>query len=262
MELNLAGKTVIVTGGGSNIGRAIVLAFASEGSNIVVAEIDKTQGEKVAKEARSLGGKSLFLWTDVTDFGSVTDMVATTLKEFGGIDILVNAVGWTIDRLFIDKPRSELEREINLNLWSVINCTKGVIERMIERKQGKIVNISSDAARTGEYKEVIYSACKAGVIAMSKSLAKEVGRYGININVVCPGLTIPEYSEAGEISMWKGDMGSMFSPEIQEKAIKAYPLRRLGKAKDTANAVLFLASQAADYITGQTLSVSGGYTMV
>ncbi|MFC1982582.1 SDR family NAD(P)-dependent oxidoreductase [Chloroflexota bacterium] len=260
MELNLAGKTAIITGGASNIGRAISMAFGAEGTNTVVADIDETQGQKVVQQIKQ-GTKALYVKVDVTDHTSVEAMVAKVLKEFGKIDILVNGVGWLIDRLFIEKPRAEWEKEINLNLWSDINCIRAVIEHMIERKYGKIVNIASDAGRAGEYREAVYSACKGGIIAMSKSLTKEVSRYGININCVCPGLIVPDESDVGEGSMWKGDLLSVFTPEAREKAIKAYPLRRLGKGADIASAVVFLASDAASYITGQTLSVSGGYTL-
>jgi 2-hydroxycyclohexanecarboxyl-CoA dehydrogenase len=263
MDLNLAGKTVIVTGGGSNIGRAIVLAFASEKSNVGIADIDEAQGQKVAKEAASLGGKVIAIKTDVTSFDSVTATVKRTLDKFGKLDVLVNNVGWTSDRLFIEKPRAELEKEVNINFWGVVNCTRAVLDHMIERKYGKIISIGSDAGRMGEYREAVYAACKSGIIALSKSLARELGRYGININVVCPGVTVPENPEyAGELSMWKGPMVQVFTPEAQEKAAKAYPLRRLGKPEDIASAVIFLASDKASFITGQTVSVSGGYTMM
>jgi 2-hydroxycyclohexanecarboxyl-CoA dehydrogenase len=263
MDLNLAGKSVIVTGGASNIGRAIVLAFAKEKSNVVIADIDEAQGQKSAKEAASSGCKVIAIKTDVTSFDSVTATVKRTIDEFGKLDVLVNNVGWTLDRLFIEKPRSELEKEVNINFWGVINCTRAVLDHMIERKYGKIISIGSDAGRMGEYREAVYGACKGGVIALSKSLARELGRYGINVNVVCPGVTVPENPEyTGELSMWKGPMVQVFTPEAQEKAAKAYPLRRLGKPEDIARAVVFLASDAASFITGQTISVSGGYTMM
>lgn len=264
MDLNLAGKTVIVTGGGSNIGRGIVLAFAEEGVNVVIADIDEVQGQAVAKEANALGGKAVVIKTDVTNVDSVAATVKKTLEQFGKIDTLVNNAGWGMDRLFIEKPRSEWEKEVNINFWGVINCTRAVLDHMIERKYGKIISISSDAGRMGEYREVVYAGCKGGVIAMSKSLARELGRYGINVNVVCPGLTIPAAKEhAGELSMWKGELAAqVFTPGVQEKAAKAYPLRRLGKPEDVANAVVFLASDAANFITGQTISISGGYTMM
>jgi len=263
VDLNLAGKTVIVTGGGSNIGRAIALAFAKEKANIVIADIDQIQGEKVAALAGASLIKALAVKTDVTNYDSVTAMVKRTIDEFGKLDVLVNNVGWTNDRLFIEKPREEWEKEVNINFWGVLNCTRAVLDHMIERKYGKIISIGSDAGRMGEYREAVYAACKGGIIAMSKSLAREVGRYGINVNVVCPGVTVPENPEyAGEQSMWKGPMGQVFTPEAQEKAAKAYPLRRLGKPEDVAGVVVFLASDAASFITGQTVSVSGGYTMM
>jgi 2-hydroxycyclohexanecarboxyl-CoA dehydrogenase len=263
MDLNLTSKTVIVTGGGSNIGRAIVLAFAGEKSNIVIADIDEAQSRKVSKEAASLGGKAVPVRTDVTSYDSVAAMVKRTIEEFGKPDVLVNSVGWTMDRLFIEKPRSEWEKEVDINLWGVLNCIRAVLDHMIERKYGKIISIGSDAGRMGEYREAVYAACKGGVMAMSKSLAREVGRYGINVNVVCPGVTVPENPDyAGDFSMWKGPMAQVFTPEAQEKAAKAYPLRRLGKPEDIANVVVFLASDAASFITGQTISVSGGYTMM
>ena len=264
MDLGLAAKTVIVTGGGSNIGRAILLTFAKEGANVVNAEIDEKQGQKVVMEANALGGggRTILIKTDVTNNDSVVAMVKKTLETFGKIDVLVNVVGWTIDRLFIEKTREEWEKEIALNLWSDINCIRAVLDHMVEQKYGKIISIGSDAGRMGEFREAVYGGCKGAVIAMSKALARELGRYNININVVCPGLTIPESAEAiGEKSLWQ-DMLQIFTPEAQEKAAKAYPLRRLGRPQDIANAVVFLASDVARHITGQTLSVSGGYTMM
>ena len=263
MDLNLAGKTVIVTGGSSNIGRGIVLAFAREGTNVVIADTDDAQGRGVVKEAGDLGGKAVVVRTDVTDIISVNAMVKQTLEEFSKLDILVNNAGWCMDRLFIEQPRTEWEKEVSINFWGVVNCTRAVLDHMIERKYGKIINIGSDAGRVGEYREVVYAGTKGGVIAMSKALAREVGRYGINVNVICPGVTIPKNPEhAGELSMWKGEMAQVFTPEVQERAAKAYPLRRLGTPEDVAYLTVFLASGLADFITGQTISVSGGYTMI
>ncbi|MBM3119296.1 MAG: 3-oxoacyl-ACP reductase FabG [Chloroflexi bacterium] len=263
MDLNLAGKTVIVTGGGSNIGRSIVLTFAAEAANIVIADMDSAQGQKVAREADALGGKALAMKTDVTDPESVAAMVKKSLKEFGKIDVLVNNVGGTVDQLFIEKPRADMEKDVKLNFWGFINTTRAVLDHMVERKYGKIISIGSDAGRMGEYREAVYAGCKGGIIAMSKSLARELGRFGININVVCPGLTVPESPEqTGELSMWKGPMAQAFTPELREKAARAYPLRRIGKPEDVASMVVFLASDRASFITGQTISVSGGYTMI
>ena len=263
MELDLRGKNVIVTGGGSNIGRAIVHAFAQEGSNITIAELAPSQGEKVAAEvlAMGTGSKVQVVATDVTQHEQVNKMVEQAIAEFGSVDVLVNNVGWTVDRLFLEKPRAEWEKEVQVNLWGAINCMHGVLPHMTERESGAIVSISSDAGRMGEYREAVYSACKAGIIALSKSIARETGRYGLRANVVCPGLVVPAGDDSiSDESMWN-QMRDIFTDDVLERAKRAYPLRRLGTGGEVANAVVFLASGAASFITGQTLSVSGGYTM-
>ena len=265
MDLNLAGKSVVVTGGGSNIGRAITLAFARERSHVTIAEIDEAQGKKVAGEASSAGAASAtVVRTDVTKWESVQAMVRGVESRLGRVDVLVNNVGWTIDRLFVEKTREEWEKEIQLNLWGMINCTRAVLDGMIARKSGAIVSHGSDAGRMGEFREGVYAACKAGVIALSKSLAREVGRHGVRLNVVCPGMTMPESDEEiSGLSMWAQEINRQFNtPEMKARIAKAYPLRRTGRPEDVAGAVVFLASDAAGFVTGQTLSVSGGYTMM
>jgi len=262
MELGLKGKTVIVTGGGSNIGRAIVLAFAKEDTNIVLAEIDEKQGKKVADEANALGGKTVVVKTDVTSYEQVEAMVKKAMEQFGNVDALVNNVGWDQLQLFIDTTPDFWDKIININYKGVLNCTKAVLGHMIERKGGAIVSIASDAGRMGEFRESIYGGCKGAQIAFSKAVARETGRYGIRLNVVCPGMTIPTTAdEIGDESMWKVGF-QFFNDEMKEKAAKNYALRRLGTPEEVANAVVFLASDAASFITGQTLSVSGGYTMM
>ena len=264
MELGLKGKNVIVTGGGSNIGRAIVHAFAAEGSNIIIAELVPAQGEAVAAEVVKLdtGSRVKVIPADVTDRAQVGAMVEQSIAEFGSVDVLVNNVGWTVDRLFMEKPRAEHEKEVQVNLWSPINCIHAVLPHMIERESGAIVSISSDAGRMGEYREAVYSACKGGVIALSKSIARETGRYGLRLNVVCPGLVVPPSEEdISPESMWN-QMRDIFTDDVLERVRRAYLLRRMGTAAEIANAVVFLASDAASFITGQTLSVSGGYTMM
>lgn len=266
MELNLKGKSVVVTGGGSNIGRAIVLAFAREGARIVIADIDLPQAEKTAASALKLGaGGALAVRTDATKPDSVAAMVAKAIEINNGVDVLVNNVGWGIDRLFIEKERAEWEKEIQLNLWSVINCTRAVLDDMVKRGSGAVVSIGSDAGRMGEFREAVYAACKGGVIALTKSLAREYGRSQVRFNVVCPGTTMPEADEdAGEGSMWgaSGHLHSWNNAEMRARIGKLYPLRRIGVPRDVAEAVVFLASDAASFITGQTLSASGGYTMM
>jgi len=265
MELNLKGKSVVVTGGGSNIGRAITLAFAREGAHVTIAEIDAAQGEKAAIEARKSGATSaVVVPTDVTKWDSVQAMVREVEGRTGRVDVLVNNVGWTLDRLFMEKERAEWEKEVQLNLWGMINCTRAVLDGMVARKTGAIVSMGSDAGRMGEFREGVYGACKAGIIALTKSVAREVGRHGIRLNVVCPGMTMPASEEDfGSLSMWAAESNKAWgAPEMQARIAKAYPLRRIGKPDDVTGAVLFLASDAAGFITGQTLSVSGGYTMM
>src|SRR5262245_18378431 len=195
MDLNLAGKSVIVTGGGSNIGRAISLAFARERAHVTIAEIDEKQGKKVAAEAESLGAKAQAIRTDVTTWPDVVAMVRAVEERFGGVDVLVNNVGWTRDALFTEKTREEWDKEIQLNLWGMINCTRAVLDGMIARRGGVIVSLGSDAGRIGEFREGVYGACKAGIIALSKSIAREVGKSGVRLNVVCPGMTMPADEE-------------------------------------------------------------------
>lgn len=265
MDLALRDKCVIVTGGGSNIGRAIALAFAREGACVAIADLDQDQAGKVVTEARELGAaKALAVRTDVTAIESVQAMVQTVEAELGPVAVLVNNVGWTMDRLFLEKPRAEWEREVQLNLWSAINCIQTVLPGMVERKAGAIVSIGSDAGRMGEYREAVYGACKAGVMALTKSLAREYGKYGIRFNVVCPGTTMPDSDEEiSALSMWRdGHVKEWNTPEMRARIAKAYPLRRVGQPTDVAPAVLFLASSQASFITGQTLSASGGYTMM
>jgi 2-hydroxycyclohexanecarboxyl-CoA dehydrogenase len=264
MELGLKGKNVIVTGGGSNIGRAIVHAFAAEGSNIIIAELAPAQGEQVAAEVATMniGSRVRVMPADVSDQKQVDAMMEQSIAELGSVDVLVNNVGWTIDRLFLDKPREEHEKEVRVNLWGAINCIHAVLPHMIERQSGSIVSISSDAGRMGEYREAVYSACKAGIIALSKAVARETGRYGLRLNVVCPGLIVPPRDESiSPESMWN-QMRDIFTDDVLERVQRNYILRRMGTAREVANAVVFLASDAASFITGQTLSVSGGYTMM
>ena len=266
MDLGLKNKTAIVTGGASNIGRAISLTFAAEGTNVVIADIDEEQAGKVSKEGRNLGSKMSFIHTDVGDWDSVQAMVKKALEEFKTVDILVNNVGWSGEKLFVEQPREEWEKEIRLNIWGTINCIRAVVDHMIEKKYGKIITIGSDGGRIGENRQVVYAGTKGAGISITKGIARELGRYGINANDVCPGLTMPGSSEeVGEKSMFSqlAGMGMDYTKsEIMEKAAKGYPLRRLGKPTDIANAVVFLASDRASFITGQTLSVSGGYTMM
>lgn len=263
MDLGLTGKTVIVTGGGSNIGRSICHNFAKENVKLVIADLDETQGKIVKEEVKKIGSEVIFVKTDVSNHLQVEDMVKKTIEQFGQVDILVNNVGWNIDELFMEETRKKWEKIVAINFWGPLNCTRAVLDNMIEHKKGVIVSIGSDAGRMGEFREAVYGGCKGGVIAFTKAIAREVGKFGIRLNVVCPGLTIPESEDhIGKESLWAGDMMKIFTPEAQARAAKAYPLRKLGKPDEIAKTVLFMASDCAGHITGQTLSVSGGYTMM
>jgi 2-hydroxycyclohexanecarboxyl-CoA dehydrogenase len=266
MELGIKGKTVIITGGGSHIGRGIAQAFGEEGANVVIFEIDEGAGQKTVDMIKADGGNAVVIQTDITKHEEVEASVKKTIDQFNTVDILVNNAGWTIDRLFIEKPRDEWEKEIDINLWGVINCFKAVLGPMIEKKYGHIVSIASDAGRMGEFREAVYAAAKAGVIGLTKAVAREVGRYGINLNVVCPGANPPTgKDDISKESLWVPIFELLpdgMPDEQLQKMAKNYPMRRLGTPQDVAKAAVFLASDAASYITGQTVSVSGGYTMI
>jgi 2-hydroxycyclohexanecarboxyl-CoA dehydrogenase len=263
VELGLAGKTVIVTGAGSNIGRGIALCFCREKAKVVVAEIDVKQGQNAVDFfKKETGVDALLIQCDVTKFDSVKKMVDEAIAKTGKVDVLVNNVGWTRDFFFLEKPEGDFEREIALNFWSVINCIKAVLPHMVQRKSGVIINIASDAGRMGEPREAVYSGTKGGVIALSKALAREYGRFQVRFNSVCPAVTVPQKPEdVGDHSLWKEGL-SFMTPERVAQWSKLYPLGRLGKPEDIGNLCVFLASDAASYITGQTISVNGGFTMM
>ncbi len=262
MDLGLRGRTVIVTGGSSNIGRGILLAFAAEGSNIVNADIDVEQGRKAVDQANSTGGHAILVETDVTDWDSAQAMVKTTLDRFGRIDVLVNNAGGTTGMArFINKEREEWAREIDLNYWSVINCTRAVVDNMIERRYGRIVNISSNGGINGQaaISTAVYGGLKGGVMALSRALAWEFGEYGITVNCASPGWIVPHSrDDTGRDSFWNKFGYDYFTPEKLEGYTRSWPVRRLGRPEDIAYTVLFFASEHAGFLTGQTVSVSGG----
>ncbi len=263
MDLGLKGKTVIVTGGASNIGRAISIAFGEEGANVSIVDLDEENAKKVAELIRSKGAKTLVNKADVTKYSEAERMVKNTLDEFGAIDVLVNGVGWDDFTPFLEIPVERYEKYLSLNLRHVLYFTRAVLPAMCEKRGGAIVNISSDAGRMGEFRESIYSAAKGGVITFTKNIAREFGRFGVRCNSICPSVTFPPEEEMGKESMLRGEMVSqLFPPEAREKLAKTYPLRRLGKPQDIANMVVFAASDRSSFLTGQTISVNGGYSMM
>jgi len=253
--MKLKGKTALVAGGGRGIGRAICLALARAGAQVAVADLIKENAEAVRDEIESSGVKALACKVDLTHRRDVEDMVAVILAHFGQIDILVNCAGW--DRLepFVDSSEETWEKILAIDFKSVLYTVKAVLPHMIARGSGKIVNISSDAGRAGSSWEAVYAGAKGAVIAFSKSIAREVARYNINVNVVSPGLTDTPLLQAVRSQ-------SEQTEKIIDAIIKATPLRRVAEPEEIAEAALFLVSPGADFITGQTLSVSGGLTMV
>lgn len=253
--MKLEGKSALVAGGGRGIGRAVALALAREGAQVAIADILKDNAEAVRDEIQQMGQKALALRVDLTKRAEVENSVQEAISRFGSLDILVNSAGW--DRLepFIESNEETWEKILAINFKSVLHTTKAVLPHMISRRSGKIVNISSDAGRVGSMWEAVYAAAKGAIIAFSKTIAREVARYKINVNVVCPGLT--------DTPLLQGLRSqSPDTEKILDAIIKATPFRRVATPEEIAEAVLFLASPAADFITGQTLSVSGGLTMV
>ena len=253
----------MVTGAGSNIGRAVALTFAAEGARLTLADIDADQTERVVASALTSGaGSAQFVPTDVTDLEQVESMMAAANERHGSVDVFVNCVGWDQLMYFTETTPEFWQKVISVNYVGVLNGTRAALRYMIPQQRGSIVAISSDASRQGEPREAVYGGVKAAINSFMKTVAKENGRAGIRCNVVCPGVTIPEDDEeVGANSMWR-DRDSMFTPEQLDKVARSLPLRKLGRPRDVANAVVFLASDAAGHITGQVLSVSGGYTMV
>ncbi len=264
MDLGLKNKAVIVTGAGSNIGRAITLGFAREGANITLADIDEHQAQAVAALARAAGAAAAeAVRCDVTKLDQVQAMFERTVARCGTVDVLVNNVGWDELKFFTQTTPDFWQKIIQVNFVGVLNCTHTALGIMAPKQQGAIVSISSDASRQGEPREAVYGAMKAGVNSFMKTIAKENGRNGIRCNVVCPGVTIPEEDGAvGANSMWV-NRDSMFTAEQIVQIAKALPLKKVGRPEDVAGAVLFLSSNAvAGHVTGQVLSVSGGYSMI
>jgi 2-hydroxycyclohexanecarboxyl-CoA dehydrogenase len=260
MDLGFRDRSVIVTGGASNIGRGVVLAFAAEGARITIGDIDVEQAEATAALARERGAGSVaVVKADVTDLADVTRLANTVEKTHGSIDVLVNNAGWERPAYFAQQTPEYWQRVIAINLMGTIHCTKAVIDRMVPRRHGAIVCISSDAS-FGERRNVVYGAAKGGVNTFVKAIAKEYGRYGIRCNAVAPGVVIPaSRTDIGSQSLWAAE-GAVFSESQIEKSRAAVPLGKLGRAEDIAHAVLFFSSDVmAGHVSGQIISVSGGY---
>lgn len=253
--MSLQDKTALVCGGGGGIGRAVALALASAGAKIAVADIAKENAERVKSEVKALRVRAMACPVDLTKKADVDRMVAEVFEHYGQIDVLVNCQGW--DRLepFVESNEETWDKLLAINFKSVLYTARAVLPKMIAQNFGKIVNISSDAGRVGSSWEAVYAGAKGAVIAFSKTVAREVARYKINVNVVCPGLTETPLLQAVRSQ-------SEHTAKIIDAVTKATPFRRPAQPEEIAEAVLFLTSPSANFITGQTLSVSGGLTMV
>ena len=246
--MKLKDKVALVTGGARGIGQAIAMTFAREGADIVVADVNLEVAQKTASEIEALGRKALALEMDVTDFAKVEDGVNKILDKFGKVDILVNNAGITKDNLILRMSQSEWDAVINVNLKGTFNCIKAVSRPMIKQRSGKIVSIASIIGLMGNAGQANYAASKAGIIALTKTVAKELASRNVNANAVAPGFIQTE-------------MTASLPEAVKAKMLEAIPLAKLGTPQDVANVCLFLASEEASYITGQVITVDGGMVM-
>ncbi len=250
----LANKTIIVTGGGGGIGGAACRRFAKEGGKVAVFDMNMEAAERVAAGIVAEGGRAVAFHCDITNRTGVDAAVAATEGQLGPIDVLVNNAGWDIFKPFTKTVPDEWDKLIAINLTGALHMHHAVLPGMVERKRGRIVNIASDAARGGSSGEAVYAACKGGLVALSKTLAREHARHGITVNVVCPGPT--------DTALLAGFAEGARDPAKLMEAFKnAIPLGRLGQPDDLAGAIVFFGSDDAAFITGQVISVSGGLTM-
>jgi len=246
--LKLAGKVALVTGSGQGIGKEIALTLAQAGADIVIVDVNLEQAEKTAQEIISLGRKSVAMKVDISQSAPVEEMVNKILDNFGKIDILVNNAGITRDNLLLRMKEEEWDAVIRINLKGTFNCLKAVTRPMMKARSGKIVNVASIIGIAGNAGQANYAASKAGVIALTKSAAKELASRGINVNAVAPGFI-------------QTAMTDVLPEAVKSEMLKRIPLAKLGVPLDVAKAVAFLAGPDSDYITGQTIVVDGGMVM-
>lgn len=246
--MRLKDKVALVTGGGRGIGRAIALALAKEGADIVACDVNLESLKEVANEIERLGKKTLVLKTDVSKMSEVDGLIKKALDKFTKIDILVNNAGITRDNLILRMNEEEWDQVLNINLKGAFNCLKAVARPMMKQRRGRIINIASVVGIMGNAGQANYAASKAGIIGLTKSAAKELAGRGVNVNAIAPGFIKTAMTEA------LGD-------EAKERLTSQIPLKRLGETIDVANLVVFLASDDASYITGEVIKVDGGMLM-
>jgi 2-hydroxycyclohexanecarboxyl-CoA dehydrogenase len=249
----MAERVALVTGGGRGIGRAISLALAADGRAVAVGDLSEDVARATASDVEDAGGRSVAIVLDVTDGGSVGAGVRRVEEALGSVDIVVNNAGWDELVPFLDTDEGFWDKVLEINLKGCLRVTRAALPGMVDRGWGRLINIGSDAGRVGSSLESVYSGAKGGVIAFTKTIAREFAASGVTANSVCPGPTRTPLLEG----MAKGEEGERLIASLE----RAVPMRRLGEPEDVASAVAFLASERAGYITGQTLSVSGGLTM-
>jgi 2-hydroxycyclohexanecarboxyl-CoA dehydrogenase len=248
----MSGRTALVTGAARGIGRAIAMALAADGRVVAVADIRREGALETAAAVEATGSRAAAVELDVTDGTSVEEGVRRVEEALGPVEIVVNNAGWDELRPFLETDEDFWDRVIEINLKGCLRVSRTVVPGMVERGWGRVINIGSDAGRVGSSLEAVYSGAKGGVIAFTKTLAREVARSGVTANAVCPGPTRTPMLEA---------MAEAGGEKLVQSLTRAVPMRRLGEPEDVAAAVAFLASEQAGFITGQTLSVSGGLTM-
>ena len=247
-ELVLEGKLAIITGGARGIGKEIAVLFAKEGANIAICDVNLEEAEKTAKEIQDLGRESLAFKVDVTDQSQIQGMVDKILDKFNKIEIRINNAGITKDNLLLRMSEEEWDKVIAVNLKGTFLCTKIVAKAMLKQRFGKIVNLASIIGIMGNAGQANYAASKAGIIGLTKSVAKELASRNICVNAIAPGFI-------------KTDMTARLSEEVQKKMLSVIPLARFGEAKDVADLAIFLSSESSSYITGQVIQVDGGMVM-
>lgn len=248
MDRTLGGKTAVITGAASGIGRATAAVFARAGATVLVADIDAAGGESAVREIVDAGGSARYLALDLVDGASIDRAAHEALAAGGRVDVLVNVAGWGRTEPFVQNTPDFWDRVMAINLMGPIRLTHRLVGAMFEAKSGRIVNVASDAGRVGSLGETVYSAAKGGLIAFTKGLAREAARHGVTANCICPGPTdTPLFRAVPE--------------NLQAAFVKAIPLRRVGTPAELAEAILFFAEDRSSYVTGQVLSVSGGLTM-
>ncbi len=251
MNLNLENKVALVTGGGRDIGKLISLNLAAEKVSVAVNyNSSPKEAEETVSTIKKLGGNAKAYKGDISNYDEIKNTIEMINKDFGDIDFLINNAGYTRIERFLQSKPEEWDKQIDICLKGSINCCHLVIEKMIAKKNGRIINIVGDSSRIGEANLAITAAARGGTIALGKSLAKELGRYAITVNTISLGLVKTSHSN------------NDFLEKNMEKILKSYPLKRIGEADDVAPMVTFLCSSNANWITGQVISINGGFCMV